>query len=319
MKFINCGFANRAIITLLVFSVAVGCSHVQKSTEASGTYTHEVNKAFAEAAERAADTKNRQPASGTELAQLARLVPGKFKIYVFPKLKSLAEKNLGDDHALFRSADEEHFSRLGQPQEYEVSTIAISPCHQFISGNLFAKLGAKEYFAAELNENKARQCAIVEVTSLKIKNANRALIRRDDLLRTRLFLDDSYVLHGYDLERYVDGQNTKVTRVRIATKEASTSGLTQFPVDIPTLAILGGSLSSKIQVDTSRKIDRLAINQVRNRFMRSFIAPSCSGVVSKYTDYFGSKVETGWCNGSPFPQYMENSRFVAITQSLSVR
>ncbi len=306
-------------ITLLVISVAIGCSHVQKTTEGSATYQHEVNKAFEEAAERSANVERRKPASGAEIAQLARLAPGKFKVYVFPKRRNLADKFMGDDAPIYRNADEERFSLLGQPQEYEVSTIAMSPCHQFISGNQFSKLGAKDYFEAELAENKSRQCAIVEVTSLKIKNADRALIRRDDLLRTRLFIDDAYVLHGYDLERHVNGQNTKVTRVKAAANEASSSGITQFPVDIPTVAILGGSLSTRGQIDTSKKVDRLAVNQVRKHFMRGFSAPSCSGVISKYTDFFGSKVEVGWCDGSPFPQYMENSRFVAVTQTLSVR
>jgi hypothetical protein len=91
-----------------------------------------------------------------------------------------------------------------------------------------------------------------------------------------------------------------------------------MPVDIPTLEILGRAPSRAGSVNPAAKIDKLAVAQVRRKLMSGFSPTSCDGTVVVYRDFYGSPVEAGWCDGIPFPQYMTNPRFVAITQTLSL-
>jgi hypothetical protein len=313
---------------LIAFSfLTVACTQATKQSEAtskkSEAYEDELEKAFAEmAANEPRGLALRRPAqavAGIDLKQLNEVKPGKFKVYVFPKMKSQSLKSIEDDKPLFKSEADEAQSRLGPPLEYEVSTLAENPCFQFIERGLFAKLGPKNYFDPQLAKNQVRRCAIVEITSIRISKADRMLVKRDDMIRTVLFLDDAYVLHGYEIEKFVSSRETQIVRVKTPDAPVSTSGLTLFPVDIPTLDVLTRPEARTSQLAISKKIDKLGVAQIRKRHMRSFSLQDCKGVQSAYVDYFGSQVEVGWCEGLPFPQYMENSRFLAITQPLSVR
>ena len=290
-------------------------THVVDHVAAPGPgYQYALSKAFEDLG--AMDTREPSEAvAGINFQDLRRIRPGHFNVFVFPKLTTRADKSREDITPLFSSAADEAYSHLGKPLQYEVSIVVVSPCFQLIANNQFANLGAKQHFDASLAQPHSRQCAIIEVTSMKLKNANRALIRRDDLLMTRLFLDDSYNLYGYDIEKFVNGQRTEVRRIKTEA-QVSTSGLTYFPVDIPAMAILQGSPAKQINV--GEKVDKLAMRQIR-KFSQAFAPTACLGREANYRDYFGSSVTVGWCQNLPFPQYMENSRFVAVTQPLSVR
>lgn len=307
------------IAGFLSLSACKTAPRISESTpDQSATYQHELDKAFAEL-DRQAPRKPAQVAPTFEFAALNRISPGKFKVFVFPKLRQFASKSNEDAEALFKNEAEEKASRLGRPEEFEVTAVAENPCHQFISGGLFSKLNAKDYFDNSLGKNHAHRCAILEVTSLKMKNANRSLVRRDDLLRTRLYLDDAYRVHGYETEKFIDSQTTQMIRVKAEGAQSATSGLTLFPIDIPQLSLFRSNAVKNATIDIRNKIDTFAVNQIRKKLMGSFIPVSCAGFQANYTDYYGSKVEVGWCEGLPFPQYMENDRFLAITQPLTVR
>lgn len=293
----------------------LACAHQSAPTETP--YQAELARAFADVAH-AQRTPATVPA-GVELGKLNRLSPGKFKVYVFPKITSDTQKSNAESAPIHKDARLEQLSRLGAPLEYEVSPIAIASCEQFIVRNLFAKHSPKEYFAAELAQDKNRQCAIVEVTSVNLRGANRALIKRDDQLRVRLYLDDRYRLHGTETEIYENGQRTRTVRVKSGGTKPASSGLSQFPIDIPTFDILGGKGAKQGRIETMRRLDKLAVRQIQRKYLREFQPAACNGTEAKYVDYYGGKVETGWCDGLPFPQYMDNPRFLAITQQLEVR
>ena len=311
---------------LVVFALLLAaCSHSTEKVESSNVkksdgYEAALEKAFAEIAEYSTPRNPAAAPAGINLRELGIVKPGKFKIYVFPVLRSQTLKSTDDDEPLFKTAADEARSRLGPPLEYEVSTIAENPCVQFIERGLFAKHNPKQFFDPALAKNNDRRCAIVEVTAMRMKSADRSLIKRDDMLKTTLFLDDAYMLHGYEVEKFVSGRETKTVRVKTSDAQlVSTSGLTLFPVDIPTVEILGRPNVRQGQLEVARKLGKMGLAQIRKKYMRSFATSDCKGVEAVYTDYYGSRVSVGWCEGLPFPQYMENGRFLAITQPLSVR
>lgn len=298
----------------LVF-LATACSHTAPQNQpASPTYRAALAKAFQEKAELQGI---RRPASArrSRQARLRKVQPGRIRVFVFPKLRALNAKNASESAPLYKSEAEEEASFLGPPEEYEVSSLALSPCQQFLEKNLSAKYHPKAFFDPALARDKARQCAIVEITSLKVKNADKALIRRDDLLRVRLYLDDNFVTYGYELDKYQDSRTLETVQIRIDGMFSASSGLSLMPMDIPSLRLLSSSLARAGTVDPATKIDKLAIAQIRRKLMRNFAPARCKGALVRYADAYGADVEVGWCDNASFPQYISNSRFVAVTQA----
>lgn len=257
-----------------------------------------------------ARNEGRKPASSpTELAarltDLNQVRPGRFEVYVFPKVKNQNVKEA--------TANEEI---LGSPQVFEVSLVAGSPCQTFAKGQLFNNLRPKEVFqVSDVNPNQG--CAIIEVTSRKLKSLNKALIYRDDLLQVRLFVDDAYRGHGYDYAIFNDSQNLRTVRTANNLSTPVSSGLTLFPIDLPSAEsrVYPGDPGQVI----SQRLDAVAIGQIQRKFNRNFRIPSCQGAVFDSRDSSGSPVSIGWCRGMPWSHYIENARFIAITQPLSVR
>lgn len=292
-----------------------GCAH--QAPPSITPYQAELARAFDDIS-----AGERAPASapaGVNLGALNKVSPGKFKVYVFPKINSDTQKSNAESAPIHKDARLEQLSELGVPLEYEVSPIAVASCEQFIAKDLFAKHSPKDYFAPELAQDKSRQCAIVEIVSVNLRSANHALIRRDDQLRVRLYLDDQYRLHGTETDIYENGHNLRTARMKSTGKKPASSGLSQFPIDIPSFETLGHEGVKHGRIETMRRLDKLAVRQIQRKYQREFQPVACDGVEARYKDYYGGKIEAGWCDGLPFPQYMDNSRFLAITQKLEVR
>lgn len=319
-SFFRSTFRIRFFYLSLVVATLSACSSGSKKIIVHDSQSVTYQDALGAAAAEIEATTPRTPAQAKNfsLLQLNQIKPGKFKVFVFPKISDFALKSNQQSEPLFKNDVDEKMSLLGKPEEFEVSTVAENPCFQFISNKLFAKLNAKEYFDAELGANKNRRCAILEITSLKIQKANRSLIRRDDLLRTRIYLDDSYHVHGYEVEKFLNGQNTRMIKIKGDGQQSSSSGVTLFPIDIPNLDLFQTPSAKSGVVPVTSKIDAFGIRQVQ-KMSGGFNPKNCQGFQVNYVDHYGQNVEVGWCSGMPFPQYMENNRFIAITQYLSVR
>jgi hypothetical protein len=255
--------------------------------------------------------EGRKPATVSQIVSasfknLNRIKPGKFEIYVFPKINSQHSKELNDE--------EEY---LAPPQVFEVSVVAINPCHQFFQGKLFNKLEPQKAFSAEMAIEKSRQCGILEFTDKKLKTMNKSLLRPDDQLMMRIFIDDTYTIHATDHVIFESRNNNRVVR-RIADGESIGSGLSLFPIDLP----LDDATNTDKQIISDHfnsKIDPVAIYQIKKRHAKDFTVTNCQGSIFRNKDPLGGKVEIGWCEGLPWPTLIDNGRFFSITQRLSVR
>lgn len=256
------------------------------------------------------DQQARSPAAlvsdiGANLADLARIKPGKFSVYVFPKVTSLHHKT-----------SEPVETYLGRPRAFEFSVIAENPCQQFLQRGLFAGLKPQDVFPVTLGENRTRRCAIIEVTDLQLKQKSRGLLKPGDTLMQRLFVDDAYNVYAVDAVLYDTPRANRTVRTLNDEKLASQSGLSLFPIDLPSRR---AKVTSGDPLSAFKPLyDDVAVHQIRARHQRSFASTECQGAVSIERDALGSLVKVGWCRGMPWPAYSENARFLSVTQPLAL-
>lgn len=253
--------------------------------------------------------KERRPASimselNLNFGDLRRLSPAKFEVYVFPKISS---QTMREEMAL-----EEY---LGPPRLFEVSIIAVGPCKQFIVEGHFSKYKPNEAFPVNLADAD-RQCGIMEISDRKLATVDKALLKQDDQLVVRLFIDDSYKVHATDHVIFETRNQNRVVR-RVSEEEGIASGLSYFPMDLP--ASNARATKAELGKQFSKKLDGVSVHQIQKKYARSFSAPHCDGVVFSSKDPLGGASTVGWCQGTPWPTYLENSRFFSVTQPLRVR
>lgn len=312
------------------------CSHTSKHTEfkAPGDYQEKLYQKIG--AEMAAEANSlRAPANEgwqlktlkAQLGDFNKLRPGKFEIYVFPKIKTTSYKEVPDDTGVL----------LGKPQVAEVSILANTTCDAFLNRGAFAKLRPASYFARQLGQDKKNTCAIVEVTSRTMKDLNKSLLREGDVFAKRIYLDSSYNVYGIETDFYSrsakqNENNMKTVGLKLEAGSHSTSGLDFLPVDLPALSrvdALNQVVTNQVFSATAGSgnftfksngtvVDRLAIRQI-SRLNKNFSPPKCSLRKISYKDHFRKSVEMYWCEGQPWPAVVDSLQFVAVTQNLSVR
>lgn len=246
----------------------------------------------------------RSPASvkdeiNAQLEELKTLSPNQFEVYVFPK-----NSNQNSKTAL--EAD----TYLGRPLVYEVSILAVNPCRQFTQNNLFGELKAKEAFSAS---DESKQCSILQFESKKLKTLPKNLLKKDDLLKVRLFVDEDYMVLATDYELFESRNKSRVSRI----KGGSGSGLHSYPIDLPqkNSRLTKADLTKYV----ATRIDGVARFQIQKRLNRKFAFPQCQGAIIEQKGSFGDSTILGWCHRMPWPHFSENSRFLSIIQPISVK
>jgi hypothetical protein len=252
----------------------------------------------------------REPASpiielNAKLQSLQKLSPAKFEVYVFPKVNSKINKDL--------KQDEEY---LTQPKVFEISIVAVNPCRQFIHKSLFSKLNPKQVFPESLGVDDSRHCAILEVLDKNLAQINKSLLKADDQLAQRLFIDDEYTVYAIDHTIFESTNKFRMIR-RIIEEDDFGSGLSLFPIDLPKK----DAITKEVQLSKSyaKKLDSIALYQIQNRYNKNFASPNCLGVQFTSIDPLGGSSDVGWCKSMPWPSFSDNSRFFSVTQPLSIR
>jgi len=256
------------------------------------------------------DNSKRSPASllsdfKINFRALRALSPAKFEVYVFPKTSSQNSKELDDED-----------SYLGPPRVFEISILAVNPCSQFIYEGLFSKYRAREAFPIELAEGSNRHCAILQITDKYLMGLDKALLRQDDQLSLRIFIDDNYKLHAIDHIHFVSRGDIKIVR-RIGENEKLSSDLSFFPIDLPFLN--SKAKAGPVDQEFSSLLDPVALFQIQQKYSTSFRRPECDGVTISQLDSLNGTTRIGWCQGVPWPSYIENLRFFSVSTPLGVK
>ncbi len=232
-----------------------------------------------------------------ELRDFHRLKPEKFEVYVLPKISNMTSKTLSED------------VELGRPQVFFVQIVGFSPCPRMTRE--FTKFGTDVFFASA---PAGLDCAILEIENQKITQKPHDLIRGGEEKRLRLFLDSQYKVYGSQIETYVNSQDTRFIN-QLHGDSTYTSGLSIFPVELNTRT---NSVDVMLMSVLRDRVDPITRNVVKADFKR-FEIPDCRGKITKYQNSFGENVEVGWCKGLPWPSYIETNRYIAVTQTLSLR
>jgi hypothetical protein len=239
----------------------------------------------------------------SNLEGLERLSPGKFEVYVFPKINTQNHKD----------ADNEEY--LGRPQVHEVSVQAIAPCKRLVDG-MFSKYKPESAFAPGLKDDAKAKCAILLVTNRTMAQMDKALLRPDDQKAVRVFLDDRYQIHAIDFIIYESPNVDRISRIKGDGGSVS-APLSFFPILMPGADAKFRPTNLKSAFE--KQLDPIAVYQIKKRLAKSFVAPDCKGHEYEFSDPVGGKVRGGWCDELPWPSYQENDRFFSVSQPLSVR
>lgn len=259
------------------------------------------------------------------LKDLNKLKPGRFEIYVFPKIQSMNHKEM--------SANKEIL--LGKPHVVEMSVIAVTSCQYLLSKQGFKKYSPQKYFSRSLGTDKKSQCAIIEASSPKMRHRNKSLWRNGDVMAKRIYLDDHYDIHGIEVDYYAKDEkqkdlNLKTLGFKWVPGQPSTAALDFLPIDLPAMRSLAGieavpisrvfdpSSSSGGLTYTSGApaVDAMALRQI-GRLNRKFKVPACDLKAFSYRDLYRKNIQMFWCSGTPWPQVVDDPQFIAVTQNLS--
>lgn len=231
--------------------------------------------------------------------------PAKFEIYAFPKISSQVVKDATSDEVY-----------LGPPKVFVMNILAVNPCREFIRNGLFSKYRPEEVFPSELSENKERTCAILEIENSALIRRGKGLLKQDDELVLRIFIDDLYKIHGQDHIKFRSRGDYRVVR-RTSELENLNSGLSFFPIDLPVPT--SETLLTNVSKFFESSLDEIALFQIKHKYSRNFARPFCEGAVFGHKDSFGKTVKVGWCKDTPWPTYTENDHFFSVTVPLKVR
>lgn len=325
-----------SLITAGAVLALTACAHPGKQSHLQAPANYQAALYAKAGAEITAELSDKRGPANTEnwqvetlrarLGDLNKVKPGKFEVYVFPKMQTMTHKEVGSSEVI-----------LGKPKVHDVSLLAVTSCQFLIQQNGFAKYSPARYFKSDLAKDKKNTCAIIEVTSRDLKNLNRSLLRQGDVLTKRLYVDDKYNIYGlesdfYSKEAKQSEGNIQTAGMKFTPGSHATSGLDFLPVDLPSLTALdkiesastSGVFASKGQrTDLTFKnqgllVDSVALRQI-SRLNKSYRAPNCSLRRLAYKDHYRKPVEMYWCEGQPWPQVVNSQQFVAVTQNISVR
>lgn len=322
----------RKIIFYLVGMLAmVACGHGTTSyNKDSSNYKQQLWQKVGAEVDQDMQT-SREPATSDNLvAQLKinindlRTKNKSFELYVFPKNSTMTKKSIEDDGEVY----------LTKPLVMKASTKYASNCAFLFKGG-FKKLHPEAYFPAEYQNGKDKTCAILEITSDKIKTLSKSLVRDGDEIRKRIYFDDQYRVFGVETD-YYSGEAGRVEEKTVGARydgaTHATSGLGLIPTDIPALATMNTSLPAAVNEvfvkdaaaakfagfsynNSKTVVDLVSINQIK-RLNKKYQVPSCSLKKLSYKDFYGRNIRSFWCKGAAWPQVVDAPSFLVVTQGM---
>jgi hypothetical protein len=261
--------------------LVTGCSTARRQD----AYDAALARAFDDHASRT----ERAPSSLDGPEEEFQSLRGRTEVLVFPKVSNQASMT-----------SEETIRGFSSPIRFSITSQRLLSCRKLLEEKT-SKWAHREFFGKTVDP--ALDCGILELkqTAPEVKAGNR---RNGDSLAARIYLDSRYQVHGIEFDIYRTRGESDTTRIKWDPQDASSSGLTLFPIDIPRLDSRSGS-------EGALPIPEDAYVRAK---MKKFKAESCTTARTyQYRDLYGNRNTVGWCDGSAWPTVIDNSRFFAIT------
>jgi hypothetical protein len=280
-------------LTVAISGLAA-CSTASRHAPGDSPLDHAVDLALAEMRD-----AERLPASDGDLGATIRPdfkgLRRELKVVVLPKVSNQTEKT--------RAPLTE---RYGEPLVYTFHARRLVACKSLVGEKINGSPHA-ELFAPNGAAAPAGDCAILEVK--RTRPELRPAQYRHDVISETLYLDSSYRAYGLDTRIGHDRKDIERATLRLSPGEALSSGLSLFPVDLPSPA----QVSRARRVPAQLPPEVLADEAARAHLSREGAQLGCGeGFEINYRDAFGSPVRVLWCAGARWPSLVETRRFLAV-------
>lgn len=244
------------------------------------------------------------------------------EMLLFPKAFEQNHKSVEraiDYKALEKMNDEEKKNYFAKRDEYlKPLDFQIQPLVSDLCTKLATKEGSKfdSYdFLTGRSFNPSEKCLVIEVKRKLPKAFGKKVleVRRDDLLKVRLYLSESLKPYGKRVFLAVQAGRERYRTVDIFTSETDTlsSELDLIPIDIPNPSNFAVKGSIKSVEDKVIRIpaDLFVVASINKNVK---LPPCARGQQIDYQDVLGNYVKIDWCSGESWPRTINTPRFYAI-------
>ncbi len=242
------------------------------------------------------------------------------EMLVFPKAFKFNLKTADDPidyNALEKMNEDEQKTYFAKREEYlkpvkfEINTLAKEFCSKLATkeGSLF---GSYEFFVGR-NFNPSEKCLVVEIKKFLPKAFGKKVleVRRDDLLKARIYLAENLKPYGKKVFLAVQMGRDRFREVDILNSENDTlsSELDLIPIDLPNP--LNFTVRENIK-PVEDKVVRVPSDLFVIASTAKLFKPCQKGIQIDYRDIFGNPVSVDWCQGEAWPRTINTPRFFAF-------
>lgn len=264
--------------------------------------------------------KNERKISSEEALSVSNILPQ--EMLLFPKAFEFNHKSVGDviDYkALDKMNDEEKKKYFAKKVEYlKPLDFQIIPLVSDLCVKLASKDGSKfdSYdFLTGRSFNPSEKCLVIEVKrKFPLAFGKKVLeLRRDDLIKVRLYLSESLKPYGKKVYLAVQAGRERYREVDLLSSESDTlsSELDLIPIDIPNPSnfAIKGNIKSVDERTIRIPADLFVVASINKNVK---VSPCAKGTQIDYKDVLGNAVEIDWCQGESWPRTINTPRFYAI-------
>jgi len=296
----------------IVSSLFISCESLspKKKKKISKTYKMALERAFSRMEQ---NEKGRGLASTSERPQeIKRLIPKlkslsrDFEVIVFPKITGQAYKY-----------PKRNFPKLkwSFPLIYRFQKRRIGKCASLTASK--DRWRTQKYFT---DSGSNQDCLVLEVkqTFPKIKRSH---IRKDDQIAMRIYIDDALRPFGqeYEVARVGEARRTKgeidIVGYKLDPLRPLDSGFTVYPVDLPNLLSPDAKKNWKKVSKGATKIPNHPFIKSQMKRLKVRHVMCQEGYKTHYKDFYGRKVQIGWCEGHAWPTTIETRRYFAVLRN----
>lgn len=258
--------------------------------------------------------------SSDEAFSAANILPQ--EMLLFPKAFEFNKKSVGDviDYQALDKMNEaqkkDYFAKKVEylkPLEFQIEPLISDLCTKLAS-----KEGSKfdSYdFLTGRSFNPSEKCLVIEVKRKFPSFFGKKVleVRRDDLLKVRLYLSESLKPYGKKVFLAVQAGRERYREVDLLSAESETfsSDLDLIPIDIPNPANNAIKSNIKSAAENVLRIpnDLFVVASINKNIK---LTPCPKGSHIDYRDLLGNSVEIDWCAGERWPRTINTPRFYAI-------
>lgn len=240
-----------------------------------------------------------------------------FKMVVFPKAVDnhmrMGKSEYIDKAPLSDMDEQERDQYLDSrtvyhsPLTYNFKILKKGRCVSLVKSRKFA---THLFFGGE-NFDSTTKCIVLEVKKEHSKFFGKRILdlKKDDILRVRVYLDEYLRPYGHSVDYAVKlgREPYRTENIKTDSRDNSSSGLSMYPIDLPNFKNSSVINKGKDAVPLPKNL--FVVFNVKSKVK----TPVCKkATLYEHKDILGNVVESTWCGTQNWPTTIENDKFFAI-------